>query len=347
MRNHRGSRIRRLLVGTLVVACIAGVGTTLAAHEIEVVDQTERTVRIDQPVERLVSVYGPGTFTVYALGAADPLVMAWYVGVKGIEQASDAMLRFEPRLAEILAFGDPNVEEVVARGAQLVLVDGSRHGAFADQMTDLGIPVLRYLVETPDELIESVLLTGEALGAEALERATLFVEDYDRIVTAVAADMSELDPEERVRVLFLGTDPLLVASGEMYQTFLIEAAGGASVSSELTGYWNEVNLEQILLWNPDVIVIPPYGPIQPSDLLENPDWASIGAVRDGRVHRMPRVIAPMDTPVPESLLGVAWMASLFYPERSAVDLAAEVERFYSVYYEYPLTEAELEYLTGR
>jgi iron complex transport system substrate-binding protein len=347
VRKHRKGQLRRWLVGTLVVAWVANIGTALAADEIQVVDQTGRTVRIEQPVERLVSVYGSGTFTVYALGAADPLVMAWYVGVKGIDRASEAMFRLEPRLEEILAFGDPNVEEVVAREAELVLVDGSRHSAFAEQMTDLGVPVIRYLVETPEALIESVLLTGEALGAEASDRAALFVRDYTRVLDAVADALTSLAPEEQVRVLFLGTDPLQVASGDMYQTHLIEGAGGTSVATELTGYWNEVNLEQILLWNPDVIVIPPYGPVQPADLLDDPDWAAVAAVRSGRVHRMPRVIAPMDTPVPESLLGVAWMATLFYPDLVGIDLAQEVESFYSVYYGYTLTDAELAHLTGR
>jgi iron complex transport system substrate-binding protein len=119
------------------------------------------------------------------------------------------------------------------------------------------------------------------------------------------------------------------------------------VTGELTGYWNEVNLEQILLWDPDVILVPPYGPVQPANVLEDPDWAAIGAVRDRRVHRMPQVIAPMDAPVPESLLGVAWMASVFYPDLIGLDLAAEIERFYAFYYGYDLTEAELEHLTGR
>ncbi len=347
MRKHSRSQFHWLLIGTLVVACATGAGPALAESATQVVDQTGRTVRIEQPVERLVSVYGPGTFTVYALGAADPLVMAWYVGVKAIERASEAMLRLEPRIEDLLAFGDPNVEEVLARGVQLILVDGSRHGAFADQMTDLGVPVIRYIVETPEALAESVMITGAALGADALTRATRFVRDYTRVFDAVADDLEGVAPDRRARVLFLGTDPLQVASGDMYQTHLIEAAGGISVSRELTGYWNEVNLEQILLWNPDVVVIPPYGPVQPADLLENPDWAAVGAVRNGRVHRMPRVIAPMDTPVPESLLGVAWMATLFHPDLISIDLAAEVERFYSIYYEIALTDAELEHLTGR
>ncbi len=336
--------MRWLICATLVAALAGGV---VAKDAIEIVDQTGATVRVPQPVERLVSVYGAGTFYVYTLGASERLVMAWYIGVKGIANASEAMFRLEPRLGEILAFGDPNVEEMVARDAQLILVDGSRHGAFADQMTELGVPVIQYLVETPEALKEAVLLTGRVLGPAALERANAFLEDYNRIFSAVASDLEGLAPEERVRVLFLGTDPLQVASGQMYQTYLIEAAGGVSVTRELAGYWNEVSLEQILLWDPDVILIPPYGPVQPADVLVNPDWAAIRAVRDGRVYRMPRVIAPMDTPVPESLLGVAWMASLFYPDLIRLDLAAEVDRFYTLYYGYDLTDAELESLTGR
>jgi len=336
--------IRSLICGAVVVALA---GAVAAEDVIEIVDQTGSTVRIHQPVERVVSVYGAGTFYVYALGAADRLVMAWYIGVKGIANASEAMFRLEPHLEKLLAFGDPNVEEIVARDAQLVLVDGSRHGAFAEQMAELGVPVIQYAVETPEALKAAVLLTGQALGPEALERANVLLNDYDRLFSTVMSDLESLAPDERVRVLFLGTDPLKVASGDMYQTYLIEAAGGISVSKELAGYWNEVNLEQILLWNPDVILIPPYGPVQPADVLENPDWAATRAVQDGRVHRMPRVIAPMDTPVPESLLGVAWMASVFYPDLVRLDLEIEVDRFYATYYGYDLTEAELDHLTGR
>ncbi len=338
------SRVRGVLCGFLIVALAGAVG---AEEAIELVDQTGEAVRIDRPVERLVSVYGSGTYIVYTLGAADRLILGWYIGVKGIDKASEAMLRLEPRLEQLLTFGEPNVEEIVSHAPDLILVDGSRHAAFADQMTDLGIPVIRYLVESPAALVEAVLLTGQALGPEAAQRAAAFVADYERLFAAVAADLEALPADRRARVLFLGTDRLRVASGEMYQTDLIEAAGAVSVTSGLSGYWNEVTLEQILVWNPDVILIPPYGPLQPVDLLKNPDWASIRAVQDGRVHRMPRVIAPMDTPVPESLLGVVWMAKRFYPDRIGLDLAHEAERFYAHYYGYELTDAEQEHLSVR
>lgn len=341
MRDHR--RFGLCLAFAVLVLSFA----TVASDVVDVIDQTGRVVRVEQPVDRIASVYGPGTFYLYTLGLQDRLVAAWYVGVKSVSQASEAMFRLEPRLGELLLFGDPNVEELVARGAQLILVDGSRHASFAEQMGELDVSVLQYLVETPEALKEAVHLTGTAFGSEARDRADAFVADYDRVLGAVREDLVGLRDEDRARVLFLGTSALQVASGDMYQTDLIEAAGGFSVSSRLFGHWNNVSLEQILLWDPDVIIIPPYGPVWPADLLEDPDWQAIRAVSESRVFRMPRLIAPMDTPVPESILGVVWMADLLYPELLSLDLAGEMEYFYASYYGLVLTEDELALLTAR
>jgi len=317
----------------------------LAQSETTVIDQSGRSVTIPLPVETIVSVHGIGTYYVYALGAGDRLTIAYYVGVKALSKVSESMLRWEPRLPEILSFGDPNIEELVASGAQLVLADGSQHAAVAEQLRELGIPVVLYQAETPEELKEAVTLTAAFLGSDAEIKADAFIADYDRMVEAVSLDLASLDADSRARVLFIGTDLTRVISGEMYQTYLIDAAGGISVSSELFGSWNEVNLEQILLWNPDVIVIPPYGLIQPADILDNPDWQALDAVQSGRVYRMPRIIAPMDTPVPESLLGIAWMAKTFYPELVTLDLAQEVVQFYANYYQFALTDEELSLMT--
>jgi iron complex transport system substrate-binding protein len=331
----------------LAVAMLVLLAAPVASDIVEVIDQTGRAVRVEQTVDRIASVYGPGTFYLYALGVQDRLVAGWYVGLKSVSQATETMLRLEPRLEELLLFGDPNVEELVSRGAKLILVDGSRHAAFAEQMGELELPVLQYLVETPEALVEAVRLTGTVFGPEASARADAFVTDYERIAGAVRDDLAGLRDEDRTRVLFLGTSALQVASGDMYQTDLIEAAGGLSVSADLFGHWRPVDLEKILLWNPDVIIIPPYGPVRPTDLLEDPDWQAIRAVSAGRVHRMPRLIAAMDTPVPESILGVVWMADLLYPDLLSLDLAEESEHFYASYYELDLTEGELALLTAR
>ena len=317
-----------------------------AASAVVVIDQAENPITVVQPVERIVSVDGYATYYVYALGAGDRLVAGWYLGVKGLANAPEALFRLEPRLEELLRFGDPNVEEMVALNAQLIIVNGSRHGAFAAQMNDLGVPTIQLLVETPGALKDALRLISAAIGGEAIPRAQALVADYDRVFETVKTSLSGLPESRRPRVLFVGTEKLRVASGDMYQSCLIEAAGGVPVSSALSGYWSDVNLEQVLLWDPDVIVIAPYGLVTPEDILADPDWQAISAVRSGRIYKMPRVIAAMDTPVPESLLGVVWMANLLYPDLVPLDLATEAEHFYSTYYGYELTDEELVTLLG-
>ncbi|MEN6370184.1 MAG: ABC transporter substrate-binding protein [Thermotogota bacterium] len=337
--------MKRWLAAVLVTSI--AISTMVAAFgqdAVRVIDQTGDVVLVPQPVERLICVYGPGTYLIYALGAGDLLVEAWYVGVKGISQAWDSMFKIEPRLADILGFGDPNVEDMVARGAQLVFAGGSQHDAFAKQLNDLGIPVIQYVMETPDALKEAMVTTAQVLGPEAKQRAALFLYDFVRITETVEHDLGGMAASDRPRVLFVGTDPLKVASGDMYQTWLIDAAGGVSVSADLRGAWNTVNLEQVLVWDPDVIVIPPYGPVKPADLAANPDWQAVRAVRENRIYRMPRVFGPMDTPVPESLLGVLWLANVLHPGTISLDIAREMNAFYTTYYDYTLTEAELQLL---
>jgi iron complex transport system substrate-binding protein len=337
--------MNRVWIALTISCCLAlavSAQSETAASQITIHDQAGYVVTFTPPVEAITSVHGIGTYYVYTLGYGELLTRAYYVGVKSVSSVPATMMRWEPRLSQLLSYGDPNVEEIVASGSDLVLADGTQHEAVAEQLRDLGIPVVLYRAETPDEMKEAITLTGTLLGADAERKAATFNADYDRLVDAVAVDLSALQEQDKMRILFVGTSLTKAISGEMYQSSLIASAGGMSVTDELFGSWNEVNLEQILLWNPQVIVIPPYGPIMPTDILENPDWQALDAVQSGRVYRMPRLVAPIDTPVPESLLGIAWMAKTFYPELVTFDLSQEVEHFYRDYYGLTLTDEEMD-----
>jgi iron complex transport system substrate-binding protein len=323
-------------VATLVMA-LAG---SALAENVTVVDATGRSVPVPQPVKWVACTYGIGTFYVYALGAGDRLVAAWYTGIKSSSQAPASLRALEPRLDTLLFAGDPNVEQLAALGPDLVIADASRFEAFASQMEAIGVPTLLFAPETPQGVVDTALALGTALGEQAAARAARLAADFWRVYSTALAVASDVPASKRPRVLFVGSSPLQVASGAMYQTSLIRAAGGVSVSGDLTGGWNTVNLEQVLLWNPDVIIIPPYGSVSAVDLLANPDWRSVQAIQAGRVVKMPRVFAPMDTPLPESLLGVEWMSSLFFPESAAFDVRAEALAFYETYYDYALSSGE-------
>ena len=336
---------RRMGVFVCIVLALAA-GLTIGGAAKTVVDQLGNAVEVPESISRLASVYGIGTFYVYALGQGDRIVAGWYVGIKTVEKATDAMLRLEPRLPEILLSGDPNIEEICLLDPDLILCDWTENAAFAEQAMLIGIPVIQYEAETPVAIKELIGITADVFSEEAVATADAFTADYDRVFRAVTASVAALPEDERVRVLYIGTGTDRVASGDMYQRHLIEAAGGVCVSSDLIGSWNTVGLEQILVWNPDVIVIAPYGVVQAADVLDDSNWQAIGAVQSGRVYKMPRLFAPWDTPVPESILGVAWMAEQFYPGVSSIDFDAEVLHFYTDYYGFELTDDDWAVLRG-
>jgi len=69
-------------------------------------------------------------------------------------------------------------------------------------------------------------------------------------------------------------------------------------------------------------------------------------VRDGRVYKMPSWVAPWDTPVPDSVLGVIWLAQKLFPERLTLDCALEARYFFQVFYKHALPEDEIAAVCG-
>ena len=311
---------------------------------VTITDQAGKEVTIQQPVRRVISSYGPTTGFVYNVGAEDRLVSASYLGARDPMGAS-VMEKIDPRFPGIM--GDEqfsqsefNIEEAAILNPDLILT--SARSAWLETAGQLDIPIVLYDAETPKRLKEAVLLTGQLFGPNASAQAQAWVAYYDSVINRVSDQTAEIPSAEQQRVLFTGTEPLRVASGDMYQTFIIESAGGVSVSAELDGYWNDVNLEQVAIWEPDVIIVPPYGGASVGAITDSEEWQILSAVQAGQVYRMPKLVIPWDTPVPDSVLGVVWMAQRLYPDLVDLDCAAEAEYFYNTYYDYALTAEEID-----
>jgi iron complex transport system substrate-binding protein len=317
--------------------------TPSASNTISITDQVGNTITIPQPVERVISTYGPATSFIYAVGAEDRLVSASYLGARDPFGAS-IMEKIDPRFPDILGEefftqDDFNLEQAATLNPDLIVA--SSRSVWLESAQQLDIPIFLVNAETEETLKEAMLLTGEIFGSRSKNQAETWVDYYDGIISRVRMATEDLSLDERVRVLFTGTEPLRVASGDMYQTSIIEAAGGISVSDELSGYWNNINLEQVVLWNPDVIIVPPYGGATVEAITESPEWQILEAVQAGRVYRMPKLVVPWDTPAPDSVLGIVWMAEILNPELVDLDCAAEADYFYNTFYQYQLTEEEL------
>ena len=101
---------------------------------------------------------------------------------------------------------------------------------------------------------------------------------------------------------------------------VIDMVGGNNVAQvEVKGDKgkSEVSIEQLLLWNPDIIISwdDERGGYY-SGILEDPAWKDIKAVKEGEVYEIPN--KPFNwfdrPPSVNRILGLKWMGNLLYPE---------------------------------
>src|SRR5690554_3843057 len=318
----------------------------LLPSEVTVTDQIGDTVTIPQPVRRIISAYGVSTFFVYPVGGEDRLVAGTFLGIRS-DEAYEAMTRIHPGFPEVesavstLGQGESNLEEIAAMHPDLLLV--SRDSDWLSAADELGIPILHFEGETPEGLKDAVALLGAALGPDAAYRAEQFAEFYDEVLGSIREQTATI--EDRTTVYFSGTNPLRVASGGMYQTAMVEAAGGVSVSKDSPGAgWQDVNLEQVYNWNPEVIFVPTYGRATVEAFTDDPQWAPVQALTNGRVIQLPQLTGPLDTPAPDSLIGIIWMANQLYPGQLDLDCEALTTKYYARFYEYNIIPEEMSLL---
>ena len=108
-------------------------------------------------------------------------------------------------------------------------------------------------------------------------------------------------------------------------------------------------MEQLLAWDPDVIVVngEPKANISgrqtAEKILGDPNFASLKAVQNGQVYGTPN--APFSwvdrPPGPNRLIGIRWLSGLIYPDALDFDVDEEVCEFFRLFYHVELTEEQL------
>ena len=164
---------------------------------------------------------------------------------------------------------------------------------------------------------------------------------------------SSLTAEQHKKVFFgFGPSHLTTFPGQNFMTERADAAGCMNVAAgNTTGGINngkivppqaEVSLEQVIAWDPDLIVIDT-GNV--SEILQDPHWQTIKAVRTGNVVLEPEGIFKWSRPNPESAaLYPVWLAATAYPARfTDIDMGETVRGFYREFFDYDLNPEQ----TGR
>lgn len=297
---------------------------------ITLTDQAGREMVLEEPAQTIVSCYYITTYATIALGLSDRVI--------GLEMKADSRPIYQmaaPQLLELPNVGslkEFNVEAAAALEPDLVLMP-VKLSSYADTLTDLGINVLVVDPESQEQMEEMLTLIAKACSVE--ERAQELLDYYDEKLEQVGSLTFETTPR-----VYMGSNSsyLETAPGEMYQSNLIELAGGENVASQLEGdYWTEVSYETILSMDPEVIIVPCGAAYTAEDISSDPQLAEVTAVKNGAVYQMPQEIEEWDSPVPSGILGVLWLTSVLHEEAYSFEtFQADVVDYYQRFYDFTI-----------
>jgi iron complex transport system substrate-binding protein len=236
-----------------------------------------------------------------------------------------------------------NFEELIKTNPDVVLLYQDTGNDLA-KLEELGIPVVMVPpFITPEEIMNSVLFVGEVLGAKEKAKAEEFVEYYKANIaraTAIAATI----PEDEILKVYYATDtvdPLKTEGKDNISVSWLSHGGGINVAAEagIEGRSTKVNIEDILEWNPDVIICCKAGAY--NAILDDSNWSSINAVKNGRVYPGPVGMYWWTVRSTEEALMTLWIGTILHPEEySSIDMVKEVKAFYLKFHNYTLTDED-------
>ena len=335
------------MIARLLLAWLAGLVLSASVEARSIADSAGRVVELTDTVTRVFASGPPASILIYALKPS--ALLGWPRELRGYEKPYIAKAWRElPETGRLTGRGgEANIERVLALKPDLIVDFGSVRDTYIDLANRVqeqtGIPYL--LVDGRfAETASSIRLVGRALGVEA--RAEALARDAEAIFAALDAALGAVPPDARPRVyLARGPDGLETGLKGSINTEIIERAGGRNVA-EAPGRRGLVQAspEQVIVADPDTIVT--WDRIFYARVWRDPLWRGIAAVRRGRVYLSPT--APFGwidrPPSVNRLIGLKWLAGLFYPERWRGDLRRDTAAFYRLWYHVELGENELDRL---
>ena len=324
----------------LVVVMLLSLAASVSAER-EFVDSTGRTIIVPDEIDK-VAVSGPMTqIILFALCPEK------FVGISSAWDETAALYLpteyYElPILGQLYGGkGELNLETLLASGAQVVLDVGEAKKSVKEDMDALqeqtGIPFIHIDAST-ETMGDAYRMLGDLLGNE--ETAHMLGAYCDDIY----ARMSEIaDSVEKKDLLYItGEGHNVIAQGSYHAEIIDLMANNIAVVDEPSskGTGNEVDMEQILAWDPEFIIFSPESVYD--SVAEDETWQSLQAIQNGNYVEVP--FGPYNwmgfPPSVQRYLGMMWMAKVLYPEAADYDLYEEVRNYYDMFYHCSLSEEQ-------
>ena len=319
-----------------------------AAGEREITDMAGRTVVVPDEIE---TVFSSSTVTaIFMYTLAPDKLLGWNYELNELEKS---IILEEYHDLPNFGMGDSiNYEAVIAADPTIAVNVGTINDKMisdCDKLSkSLGVPVVAVDGDLSASA-EAYRFMGELLGEE--EQAEKLASYAEK--TFADIEKMEVPEDKKVRIYYgNGEDSLETAPAGSAHGQIIDMVNAVNVADLEMGEGSRVQIsaEQLLAWDPDVIVVngepkaDTSGASAAEAILANPDYASLKAVQDQQVYGTPNTpFSWMDRPMgPNRIVGIRWLSGLIYPEYLNYNVDEEVKEFFDLFYHVQLTDEKLE-----
>lgn len=309
-------------------------------------DSCGREVEVPLDIQKVAPAGNPAQMMLYSL-VPDRMV-GWS------EKLSNMTGRYmEDKYASLPVFGkfygknaSLNMEALAAAQPDVIIDVGEVKKNLEEDLDGLqkqiGIPVV-FIEETMDTMGQAYTMLGDLL--DCAEDAKPLADYCDNTVGEAKEKAASIPEDKRLTVYYgEGESGLNANPAGSLHADVIDLVGGVNVAETdvvSSSGGSQVTMEQLLLWNPDILL---FGPDVDYDAIStDPIWKDLDAVQRGSYYQTPN--GPYNwmgrPPAVNRVLGIKWFGNLLYPEVFDYDIPAEAKEFYKLFYHYDLTDEEI------
>lgn len=286
----KSSLLTLLFLTTIVSGCIRSKGEneTLTKKAINVTDFRGREFNFDKPATRIVCLIESALSGLYMLRAEDKIV-----GISSNVYNDNVAVQYaslDERIKNktLLAPGNwdfVNIESVVALKPDLVILWSSQVESI-QAIESKGIPVYAVMLKSTQDVYKEISDLGKLTGKQI--RADSLI-NYTKDELSKPAVANKQTSKGKKKVYFIWPQGPLETSGKNSTVNeLIRMAGATNVCISPDEHI-VVNLEKVIEWNPDIIVMWYDANKNPEDIIRLSGWSNIKAVKDKQVFELPSV----------------------------------------------------------
>lgn len=336
-----------MILAVMVVALFSP--TNISQGNTTITDMAGRTVTIPTQVNTAVATDPPMTTIIYMLAPEKLGGLNFQWTAEEIEYVP-AQYQDIPNIGGWYGSNTGNYEQFIATNPDIIIESvselGGDNASIEDQQEKFGTIPLIAVTDNTDvtKINQTIQFMGQILGAE--DQANKLCQFNNKYLDIVNQVNNTIPDNERKTVYYAeGEDGLSTDSNGTAHAQLISLCGGYNVA-DIESHEGEgqiqVSIEQVMKWNPDVIIA--NDPDFYNTVYSDPTWSNIEAVRNHQVYLSPQ--SPFKwidrPPGANIIIGVPWMAKVLYPDYyTDINLKDTTHEFYSDFYHIDLSDQQL------